>query len=416
MPKHHITMQFMKTFSCIGSDCELNCCNGWTVSVTAPEIDTIDTLLQQVPTLGRTKEEVFGQTQKGHHLKLKNDGSCTFQCGKGLCDLQAKAGPKALPYVCATYPRQIHQHGDRFELSGLTSCPEVARNLFFTPHATRRVPADKSHFPRYLPNSATVAPEEKPWTHYLDDIRNLALEILQLPYPIAHRLFLLTELTRRLNTVLTPKTTQVAEAVIKEALGPMLDVKNLTATHEHLTTLGWTAEHVFSVPLNLIAIRTIASQSSRSEHTRELFSAICSADNLDLEEIEVTATKLWPSHQQRSKKLHAQHDSRLDMFHTRYAEHYWFHEHYTSHPSLNAHMARLLLLLAAQRILVVNHPDIASKLDAGVPVPLDLLDRVQVETVANLSRNMEHNRTLNELLSAVSSEDSYAHTQRLCFV
>ena len=409
-------MQFMKEFNCIGSDCELNCCNGWTVSVSESEVQDIDDTLKKIPSLHQTTNDVIALKNAKHHLKVHSNGDCAFQCANGLCDLQAKAGEASLPYVCATYPRQIHQHGDRFELSGMTSCPEITRKLLFSPNATRRVSAEKELFPRYVPNSATANPDEAPWTQYLDDIRNLALEMLQLPYPIAHRLFLLTELTRRLNTVLTPTTQVASETTITRALGPLLDVKNLTATHEHLATLGWTAEHVFSVPLNLIAIRTIASTKARSEHTRELFAAICTADNLDLDDIEVTAAKLWPNHIRRSAMLHAQHDSRLDQFHTRYAEHYWFHEVYTSHTSLNAHMSRLLLLLAAQRILVVNHPELSVKLDAGMSVPLELLDRVQVEAVANLSRNMEHNRTLNRLISAVASDGAYTHTQRLCFL
>ena len=240
--------------------------------------------------------------------------------------------------------------------------------------------------------------------------------MLQLPYPIAHRLYILSEAARRLNKVLTPQTKQASEQTLTAALGPMLDVENLKATHDHLHRLGWTAEQVFGIPLNLITLRAATSEKVRADHARELFARICKNDDLKLDDIEVAAAQLWPKHTQRSAALAAQHGERLDHYHTRFAEHYWFHALYTKQPSLTAHMSRLLLLLAAQRILLVNDPEIATKLDAGETVDQELLDHVQVRAVSNLSRNMEHNVMLNDLLSAVSNDGAYTHTQRLAFV
>src|SRR5204863_5151520 len=69
-------------------------------------------------------------------IHMRDDGACPFLDAERLCDLQRAHGPDVLPHVCAEYPRMMNVVGERAELSGFPSCPEVARLLLFDDAAT----------------------------------------------------------------------------------------------------------------------------------------------------------------------------------------------------------------------------------------------------------------------------------------
>ena len=416
MAKHHLTMKYMKEFKCIGSACEMNCCAGWRVTMTPEEADQLKASIEAHPSINKTFDETVMKLQDQHIMNINKTGACTLQCNKGLCTLHAAAGESSLPYVCATYPRMVQRVGDRMELTAKTSCPELARKLLFTPNATARVPCNRNLFPRYKPTKSIDHPQAHPWSMYLDDLRNLAIEFLQMEFPVEHRLYLLTEVARRVSPVLNKATQKDPGKRLEYALGPLLDKNNLIISSAHLTQLNWTAETVFSIAVNMVTIRAATSSRNGGDEMRKMFSDICNADDLDLSNIEGASAKLWPFHHKRSEALKAQYSEQLDLFHTRFAEHYWFHELFPAHDNLNAYMTRLLLLLAAQRILLVNDPTLAALLDAGETVPEDLFHATMVKVLSNVSRNMEHHGLINDVIVALSPKAAFPMVQKLCFV
>jgi len=309
----------------------------------------------------------------------------------------------------------VNQVGDRVELTAKTSCPELARQLLLKDNATDIVSCSKDLFPRSLLNHHIKKPANRPWTRHVDDLRGLAAEFLQLPYPLSHRLYLLTEVARRVTGVLDHETRKAPRKRLQNTLKPLLQQENLDATHRHLSELNWDTGDVFAIPVELLGLQSTLT-GGEDPHTSQLLVDIWEADDLPKTDMPASAAKLWPLHKERRDKLHAQAGERMARYSTRFAEHYWFHELFHTYENLNTYMARLLLLIATQRILLINNPDIAALLDSNEPVPDEMLDATAVRVLHNLTRNLEHGKLLNEILVALSPKEAFPMVQKLCFI
>lgn len=416
MAKHHLTMKYMKAFKCVGSECEMSCCVGWNVTLTKKETNDLAAVIATHPGINPGFVENVDTEAETNLMPQRESGRCMMLCKDDLCTVHTAAGEAALPYVCASYPRSVHSVGDRMELTAKTSCPEITRILLLDPDATTRVSCDKDLFPRYRPQQVIDNPTALPWTKYLDDIRNLALEMLSLPYPMSHRMFFLTEVSKRLTPILNVDTQKDPGDQIQTVLEPLLQKNNLEATHEHLNRLNWEAEEVLPLVLNLLTIRSVASRGRHQDPMRLLYASVCKYSGLNPVDIEGSSKILWPLHRARSVKLTAQWGEQLEGYAARFAQHYWLHELFPKHPSLNAYMCRLLLLSAVHRLLLVNHPEIAKYLDADTEVPKEVLEQTAIRVVSKVTRNMEHNEMINEVLKALSPVGSFPLVQKLCFI
>lgn len=412
---HYITMKYMEDFACIGSDCEQNCCTGWNVDLKEEEAESLKHLIETHPALGESYADSIVTIGERNIIKMTPGGSCSFQEDSGLCAIQSAAGGDALSTTCATYPRWVNQIGHRVELTAKTSCPELARQLLLKDNATEVVSCEKDLIPNLAPRGHIRKPRNNPWTRHLDDLRGLAMEFLKLPYPLTHRLYLLTEVARRVTTVLDQETKKAPRKVLQKTLKPLLQQDNLDATHKHLSELNWDTGEVFAVPVELLALQS-SLNGSHNHETSQLLINIWNADDLHQTDMPAAAAKLWPLHRERRDKLHAQAGDRLEHYSERFAEHYWFHALFPMYKNLNTYMIRLLMLLATQRILLINNPAIVALLDNDEPVPEALLDETAVRNLHNLTRSMEHSKLLNEILVALSPKESFPMVQKLCFI
>jgi lysine-N-methylase len=412
---HYITMNYMEDFTCIGSDCEQNCCTGWNVDLKKEEAESLKHLIETHAALGESFADSIVTIGERNIIKMTPSGACSFQEDSGLCAIQSAAGEDALSITCAIYPRWVNQIGHRVELTAKTSCPELARQLLLKDNATEIVSCDKDLIPEIAQRRHIRKPRNHPWTRHLDDLRGLAMDFLKLPYPLAHRLYLLTEVARRVTAVLDQGTKKAPRKILQKTLKPLLQQENLDATHRHLSELSWDTGEVFAVPIELLALQS-SLNGSHNHNMSQLLVDIWDADDLDKADIPAAAAKLWPLHSERRDKLHAQAGGRLEHYSERFAEHYWFHDLFPTHNNLNTYMIRLLMLMATQRILLINNPAIVALLDNDEPVPEALLDETAVRNLYNLTRNMEHSKQLDETLVALSPKESFPMVQKLCFI
>ena len=416
MDTQQVTLKYMEKFNCIGSECEMNCCHGWSVALTDGETRTIQDALERYPTLPQSVDQVIAHRNSKCYLQMSPEGLCTFQEDSGLCALQSAAGEEALPQVCANYPRVIQQVGARVELSAKTSCPELARILLLEPDATTRVSCDKGLIPRQKSHFTIADPKAAPWTLYLDEIRDLFCEYLRLPYPLAHRLYLLTVLADRITPILNAATSTDPRASLQRVLAPLLQRNNLDASNQHLTSLNWDAGEAFPIALNVLTLRAATSTRPAKTRAQVLVSQIYINDGLDIAAIEEAAATLWPRHQKRAQQLREQAGDRVEQYGERFAEHYLFHEMFPMYKDLNSYVCRLLLLLSAQRILMVNNPELAKLLDNDQQVGQERIDQAAVRALYCATRIMEHNPQLPTIQTALEPKSALPLVQRLCFI
>ena len=416
MSSQHWMMKYMQTFQCVGSDCEMSCCVGWTAALLPGEANQVRTALQQNDVYHDGIKPVFQLMEETQTIPKMKSGHCVMLTETRTCGLQAQCGESALPNICSMYPRQVQRYGRRLELSAKTSCPEIARILLLSPNATERVPLAPNSLPRSRTDRAIDQPNAQPWTQHLDEIRNMALDMLSLSYPTGHCLFFLTEVAQRLRGVLELSTERDPGMEIQKAIAPLLVRKNLGATHEHLNELNWTGEEILPVVLNLLTIRAVGAGKDPHDPIRKLYTHLCSYNQLSPLDIDGASRTLWPKHQARCAQLQGQWGDLMDRFARRYAQHYWCHEWFPQYPSLVEYVLRHLLLHGMQRVLLVNHPDVAYYLDKNEVVPRDVLENTAVWVLAKTTRSFEHLDLIHKVMDPMKGQRVWSTTQKLCFL
>lgn len=123
--------QYMKDFHCIGSDCEDNCCYGWTVAV---DDDTFkkyrkasESSLKPLLDKNVTRNRSNPSSENYAKIKMCDNGNCPFLGEDKLCSIHSKLGESHLSKVCTVYPRITNVVNGVYEKSLSISCPEAAR-------------------------------------------------------------------------------------------------------------------------------------------------------------------------------------------------------------------------------------------------------------------------------------------------
>lgn len=130
-----VTPVFYEKFRCVGPECLISCCRGWTIHLdkkthhqylTASHADIATIARENLIPLRQGKN-------KYSRIKLDEQGKCPFLDPKQLCRVHRDMGESALSDVCKTYPRGVSQHADEARHTMTLSCPEVVRRVLFDP-------------------------------------------------------------------------------------------------------------------------------------------------------------------------------------------------------------------------------------------------------------------------------------------
>ncbi len=123
------TLKAIDEFTCIGADCEDNCCKKWQVQVDPETLDRWQHLAK-----GSLKDQLLRETtistldgEKITSITIKDNGNCYHLDDQGLCGIQTELGADSLPNICNNFPRQHYQSDTTNIHSGSMACPEIAR-------------------------------------------------------------------------------------------------------------------------------------------------------------------------------------------------------------------------------------------------------------------------------------------------
>jgi lysine-N-methylase len=123
--------RYVSRFSCIGSECEDNCCTGWRVSIDKKTFNAYrQTEEAELNALlaGNVKRQ-RSQASDANYARIELKAG-TQQCpilDDRLCSVQKKMGESFLSDTCFSYPRQSRNFGGQYEQALTLSCPEAAR-------------------------------------------------------------------------------------------------------------------------------------------------------------------------------------------------------------------------------------------------------------------------------------------------
>jgi lysine-N-methylase len=415
-PRAAITARYLTRFRCLGGDCEDTCCQGWQIPLDRRQYLILEAAMDGTPAereelRAGVELERGGDDQHHARLRMRADGTCSFLLPERLCSIQRRYGEQALPAVCSTYPRLVARAGERAEVWGALSCPELARQCLLHEDAVDVVDAPADVTPRWEP-ARVLAEPAAPYDRHLDDIRAAGLALLALDCPVSTRLFLLAYLGK-----------ETAAFFRKDAAD--VDGARLAATIAHVqapeTVERWQRELGNLPPpraltANLVSQLIGAQAEVQVESFRRLVDDVLAGYQ---DGGQLSPAALWSAHARRRDQWLALVPGRIERYFENYARNFWLREWHTTAIDLQAHARRLLVRAAVLRFLLFGHPALAALQALEGAHRREALDRTAVEVFYRFSRAVEHQGSFLERIAATVVEDglqTFAHSTFLTLV
>lgn len=289
MSQKQITLmpQYYREFSCIGSDCEDSCCQGWLISIDEetynkyqqfPDAELLPLLQEHV--------KLADKPNAIHHATLNLTGKrCPMLSETGLCSIHQRAGESYLSNTCARYPRVVNRVDRVLEKSLNISCPEAARVVLLSPNPMEFDEVEEPAETRNL--SGQVVDTETAKKHSLEKhfwgLRIFTIQVLQnRKFTIDDRVIILGLFFEQLDQLIQKKQMQDIPNLI-------LEFNQVIESNSLLEILASIKPHM-AVQLALLDAITYAQQHVKSQNKRyqecfaEFRSAIGLQDDVPVEE------------------------------------------------------------------------------------------------------------------------------------
>lgn len=404
----YTAFRYMRRFRCIGGDCESSCCSGgWNISIDREHYEKTRSAMSESPATRQEfdakmrRVKTVARTDRQHALVvLQSNGDCTFLGTDRLCSLQTRYGEGVLSDTCTVYPRSASRAGERLELAGVTSCPEVARQLLLHKDALELDLVDEATFDRPPVRHALPSHPQDPYARYHDELRNLMMDLLNDDtYPLSTRLCFTAYFAHRTLPFMHVKTPELDEGRLLLEVERIQDPDVRADLHREFADLPIEPAFSSRVVLALLCARSPVAG------LRELIDAVVqeysggSAGKLSPgtapnEDQVQTMVRSYQAH----KKVWAEYQPRIDGYLANYAKNYWALEWYVTSPDMLSHAVLLFARLATLRFLLLGHPLLVAAIDAPAADKERALDRAVVQTVQKFSRAFEHDVAFNKNL------------------
>lgn len=215
-----VAPEYIERFSCIGPECEDDCCHGWCVYI---DKETYEKYLKIRD--GEVKQKFDTYLQKNPNcsssfnfaiMNMKENGQCPMQDENMLCTIHKNYGAELLSHTCWIYPKLINHVGPKIEISLTMSCPEAARKALFEREKMKFLMLDSNKIVKNRLNIAykniTNNELKSGWHSLTLEIRSAAIEILQ------NRESKIIERILYLGLMIKKISEQESESAIKECI------------------------------------------------------------------------------------------------------------------------------------------------------------------------------------------------------
>lgn len=178
-------------FQCKGAVCRRTCCTGWRITISKAEYQDLKERLSTAGSklLRRLPEEKRIPLMYGEFI-LEGHRGCSLQSEEGLCRLQLSLGAKALPDVCASFPRRGIRCSEQMQLSLTPACEKVIELLLEKngpiEFIRKKEPLPQMHAARFSGKNESID-----WNHYIQ-LQEFCMLLLQAEdVSLDHRMALL---------------------------------------------------------------------------------------------------------------------------------------------------------------------------------------------------------------------------------
>ena len=399
-------MRYMNRYACLGPDCEENCCGSWGIPVDEEHYERARTAMADSEEHRERFEHLFLLEPAGARsqerfatLRLGADKMCPFNNEERLCTLHIEFGEEMIPDACAIYPRIVSEVGDRTELSGAPSCPEIARLLLLAPDATEFVDAAPGAVGRSVTWQRLRGGEDS--ARRLDLVRDAMYTLLTgNDHDLNSRLFALAHFAHQLDDTVGKRGDPDRLAA---EIDPLLASSEVDKIHDLFST----APPDGGFGLMCVAKLLIGpTRSAGGNHFPELVEEVLKSYK------EATSIHdMWAAYKTRRDQLDSSVGERVTELADNYARNFCMNEWYSTSPSLRGHVHMLLLRIATLRFLILGHPTTADLDREG-------LDRLAIKVFYGLSRAVERSPRIKAAQLDIIDKmlPSFAHAAPLLYV
>jgi lysine-N-methylase len=396
--ERRIGFRYMTRFACIGPACEDPCCAGWSVPVDEAHHRLIELRLGATPE-GRAElaralrpppAAVEPSPARFADMAMSPDGRCAMFEPGGLCALQRRFGEDLLPDTCAIYPRSIGRIGDRAELAGTLSCPEVARLCLLADDAMDLVEVEPERLTRGLFNKQLSPEGAEPYDERFEQVRGFLFELIARRYPLASRLLFVAVFAHR-TAGYYKRGYKLEAAHFEAAMAQLGQPEVRERLHAQLAAADPRDPFALTVVLQVMLVK----RTARPTRFGALVDRVLGGYPCLQPGGEIDLGALWAAYRARREALPAAVHARLERYLEHYVKNQLVREWFIGWPTLLGYVQSLLVSIAVLRFLLIGHPDTARAAMAADPARLAaILDPVAVEVFQAFARAVQHDGQL----------------------
>lgn len=355
--------RYLARFRCLAEACPDTCCAGFVVRLDRTDLQRVDDAVSGSKDLkARRKRSIEPEEDEdGTVASLHQGDGCAFLDADKLCTLIKRKGQEGIPDACALYPRTLSYFPDHVELRATAGCPEIARSLVTEADALDVGDVDASAAAR-VPEAGVRRPPTV-YTSRRDQVLALGDAVLGSSGAVAAKLGVLARFAAAVDGTFHRTSDALEEAAFEAA------ANQAGARKAKTTAAAWVkdapdddrilaAQVIFGVVMNL------REEGSRRYATL-LDAALASYQrSLPEETGNNVFAGLALAFQRRRDAIAAALEDELELPLARFVLNEWHRVWFTQSHSLAAHLFKLLLEVAAIRVMLIGHPAIAEYADA----------------------------------------------------
>jgi len=401
---------YLSRFSCTGSECEDNCCQGWNVYIDPKHYQKIKLAMSSNISQRQAFEKNINVIQdnnsalKGHAKISQNQNKqCNFLTQNRLCELQQCHGETMLPSVCATYPKNQLFDGQQTHISGSLSCPEIARLCLLANDAMTFIESEQHISTLYSAKISTTAPSY--YQRYINDIRLVMTELLSLAtFSINQRLFFMIFF----SYLSKDDFHKTLSSDPSKPLQQHIDYIQQSSTQAEIVNTLSNIQSSHTIPMQIVL--AILMNAEQNDYIENL---LRTAADIDLKQPKntdnsLTIGEVYTRYKSRSERIEQIYGLHIEQYFTHYSKNYWFGESYTHSENLIVHARKLLVRIACLRFMFFSHDNLLTLLNKqDIADQHALLDDTAVDVFYRFSRLYEHNTALIEKIEADIIKQDY---------
>jgi lysine-N-methylase len=411
-----VAVRYMTRFQCVGAACEDTCCDvgSWSIPIARADHERVARALdksdQDRAALARLFAPAPERVGAFAVIRPRDDGRCTMLDGDGWCALHRRFGDDALPQVCSSYPRAVSRIGERHELTGKLSCPEVARLCLLADDAVEPVPAAREAMGRG-PLALAVDEPADAYVGWFPEVRRALVALSAAPAPAtASRQLVIAWLGQRT----APFYHRGCAPFERERIAAELrEVERADVQAAFDAKLAATPAQD-ALPLALVVgLARARLQAPVAPAFRRVVEAVArryagDADARDpVAALTAMGAALAPAHAERRARAHADSEfaARAERWFGNYCKDYWVHDWFIQSPTILEHALVLGVRVALVRFLLLGHPALDAALALkGAAERRAAYDRLAVEVFYAVTRAFDHNSSVRAQLARVVSD------------